>query len=431
MPDQAVSEFIEAALRVSLSDEERADLRGHISAFVKDIEADEPSNDLQFAAGAFGLSAEEKNELKSNFLSFMKENPVLQAEAVDAAPSHPHKPFGMFSMLLQLPLIACLVLLLTGTGVAYAAYVADPESPLYPIRLGIIEQASFMFSDSTEETARLHADLAVRRLREADALSKHEAVPHDTYDLVMENFEFHVQGMRAQMNTLAEAKSLDSMSRVETGFYTEVSVLSDALKSDTDPVRRILPVVELAVLESLQSKAGLDASLAATDDARSAAAETLRSATEARVSRMRTWLTDNAGTIDQPVRDRIEARLHDAEEVLIRAQAKLLTGSTVEGVNLLKTSLKATSEATVFMRSGGTVGQQTSTNVGVETAVSVPGTSDVTIQSSQTFTSSSAATATSSSVSVPASIETDPATLMEEVERLKSSLAPVTVPALP
>lgn len=89
-----------------------------------------------------------------------------------AAPAVRAVPSPFFSMRLWYSVTAfALILLVGGSGAAYASESTLPGDILYPLKIGIAEPVQSAFVTSPEGKAKLHVDFAERRLEEATQLA--------------------------------------------------------------------------------------------------------------------------------------------------------------------------------------------------------------------------------------------------------------------
>lgn len=88
---------------------------------------------------------------------------------------------------------ALALLLLVGVSTASAAQGSLPGDILYPVKISINEQVESAFAVGTEAKAQLHAELANRRLEEAQALAVAGKLHSEAADVLEANFNTHAE----------------------------------------------------------------------------------------------------------------------------------------------------------------------------------------------------------------------------------------------
>ncbi len=362
-PDD-IDGIIKTALQVRLTKEESAVLKQNLTNFVRDsspaqeLAASEHSAQTQSflsSAGELSLSGKEKSAMRAELMSFMQNNTPRMEEA---EPVTIGGMWSAFSFLLKVPVVACLMLFLGMGGVAYAAQTALPGATLYPIKIHVLEAVAAQVALSAESRAQLQADLAIERLREARLLLSNGTLSESASTSVNENFTMHVSRMRLNLQEMNSRNEQSAAQQIEVRFAQSAAEQADALatdarkSSDTPAVtRNLLPNVEVAVLQSLQTEADFEASATATSSSESSDenAEFLRKTAAKRVWTVRSYLRDHGKTLKPQSAEKANARLEAAEADLDKA-GKLTHGGSAEGAGLLKTSLKATQEAAVLLQ---------------------------------------------------------------------------------
>lgn len=131
------------------------------------------------------LSAEEKAHMRDALLEAMRMTPVSKSTA---------SPYWMFTLThskMAATFAGLLVVILFG-GTAYAAQDALPGDPLYSIKIGINEGLAQTLATNTSAKARVHAEIAERRLQEAEALAVRGKLTTESTQKLESNFTAHV-----------------------------------------------------------------------------------------------------------------------------------------------------------------------------------------------------------------------------------------------
>lgn len=390
-----IEDFIGAAKRVSLGNEAMADVRQNLMDAVA-----VQSHPLIASAAALSLSKDEKVAMKADLLLFMERH---HARTQDAQQSS--VPFwSVFSFLLRLPVAACFVLLIGASGVAYASQSALPGTALYPLKIHMLEAVATTLAQSPKAQAQLQADLALERLREAQELLSRGALSAPASEAVNENFTKHVRAMRGQLRELNDQKEFAAVQEIESRFARRAAERADGLAttargaSDAQGVtRRLLPTVEVAVLQSLQAEADLELSNASGSD--DADTDHLSEAAAKRVSTVRSYIRDHRGSLKSKVRQKVNAKLEDADADLTKAANKLEKRTVTERAGLVKKGLRAAEDAANALLLDEEDGDETVDDPrGQSSSRSSATSSKDTSSSSRGVTSSSAGTSASESM---------------------------------
>lgn len=117
------------------------------------------------------LETEEKEQIKKDLVAFMQANPVRKNEANRRISEMEIKRlFLFFTQKNMYASIAAILIILTGTGTAFAAENTLPGDTLYPIKVHVNEPVLGAMALSLQAKANWESKVAERRLDEAAAL---------------------------------------------------------------------------------------------------------------------------------------------------------------------------------------------------------------------------------------------------------------------
>src|SRR3989344_7018632 len=119
------------------------------------------------------LSGEEKAQILGSLSSYVKETPVMEKE-VERQIMHGSLRSRLLVLSKQIkfmPTIAILLMLFLGGGASLAANSALPGDVLYPIKLNVNEKIEAALAFGAEADAKVEAKHAERRLEEAEELA--------------------------------------------------------------------------------------------------------------------------------------------------------------------------------------------------------------------------------------------------------------------
>ncbi len=166
----------------------------------------------------YSLSASERARMTHTIREYMAHKPIPQAQSGSSA--------AMFSWLsfIHTPVALALVMMLVfGSSVSYAAESALPGDVLYPVKTLVNEPVRVALATDAEASARVHIDLAERRIEEATILAAEGNLDEETHDELTKSFESHAS---AANDNIAKTKdSEDSSASVElaTTFENRLS----------------------------------------------------------------------------------------------------------------------------------------------------------------------------------------------------------------
>jgi Domain of unknown function (DUF5667) len=144
---------------------------------------------LQNAARRTRLKPAEKQRMRVALYEAMKVTP-----AAAPAPAAPVKsPFIFVSLLRVRVLVPALavLLVLAGSGTAYAAQGALPGSPLYAVKTGVDEPVRLALAATPQAKAQVSAQIAETRVAEAQALAAQGRLDATTSEELQQNFDEH------------------------------------------------------------------------------------------------------------------------------------------------------------------------------------------------------------------------------------------------
>jgi hypothetical protein len=162
-----------------------------------------------------------------------------------------------------------LILLVGGSGAAYAAEGSVPGSPLYPVKVSLIEPVQGALITSAEGQASWHADLASRRLEEATQLAVANKLDSKTQEYLQTKFNTEVDTSNKDADVLAATgntdAALDARSELEAKITAHAEILAavdshlatTASSTDTG-TKKLLASVQKRRVEALQARLALE-----------------------------------------------------------------------------------------------------------------------------------------------------------------------------
>ncbi len=280
------------------------------------------------ASGKVSLSRQEKADIKRILEGYI-DTSVRGVEQTRLQGQRSRKT----TLIKTMPILLALMLTFTG-GTALAASGALPGDLLYPVKVNFNEKVRGAMAVSNEAEAKFQADLAARRLEELEKLatSAEGDLETELRESIVARFEAHseealrlIEGLKAEGK--AEAAAAAS-ARLEASLEAH-SELFERILERGDEVRDRL----IGVAERIESRTRAAAS------ARADALIRVGDSTSARlevVAETRAKQADQALKTTKRVFDRYEARLSERVEAQVEAKIEAAESAYNNGVTALE-----------------------------------------------------------------------------------------------
>ena len=184
------------------------------------------------------LTESEKAFMRSNLLTYMKLKPAHSADPQPALAS-----FSIFSIkpLFSRAVPVALVAVLVATSVTFAAGDALPGEVLYGIKVNVIEKVRTAVAVSSEAEVKVQAELAAKRLREAEQLTVRGELNTETKTQIEEKFKEHTEKVASNLEAIEEASGAEAVEKVSAEVGGSLQAHSDILEKlseSQDPVTK-------------------------------------------------------------------------------------------------------------------------------------------------------------------------------------------------
>lgn len=175
------------------------------------------------------LSIAEREEMKENIRLFMAEHPV-QVPFFERLFSGVRVPQNTFFM--HPALAGLMIVFVAGGGTSYAAADALPGDLLYPFKIHVNEGIAQALAISQEAKANQNAELAVRRLEEAETLASEGRLNSEVRADIEARFEEHAEQFEGKAAALIEKDEkiesiADAQSNLEASLRAHAAILAD------------------------------------------------------------------------------------------------------------------------------------------------------------------------------------------------------------
>jgi hypothetical protein len=206
---------------------------------------------LKKEAHTIRLSAAEKQAMRVRLYKAMRASPVISSAPHTPAPLRPTpSPYVWFSPRMAVPFAAFLVVVL-GSGTAFAAQGALPGSPLYAVKVHITEPTLGALALTPQAKAQWNAQVAQTRLEEAETLASTGSLDATTSEELASNFDTHAQAAQnitANLQTQDPATAaqisaeFDSSLQAHDAILTQLGDESGSSTTKTDSSSLVLDV---------------------------------------------------------------------------------------------------------------------------------------------------------------------------------------------
>ncbi len=208
------------------------------------------------------LEAAKKEESKENILAYMKMHPVRKNE-ISRLKLQTRGNILFFNQEHMYAKIATLLILLSGTGTAFAAENTIPGDALYGVKVNVNETVRGALALSPEAKSNWEAQIAERRLDEASKLAAQGKLTAELETKLETKFTEQTQKIKERIAKLQEAGKNESASELSTRLQSALQIHSeilDTLSSATDtPRQEIKPLLkqlkeEVESMKEIKSK---------------------------------------------------------------------------------------------------------------------------------------------------------------------------------
>lgn len=258
------------------------------------------------------------------------------------------------SFLKPMPILLAIALLLSG-GASFAAQKALPGDALYPIKVGINENVMSWLTLSNEAKANFDAELATRRLEEAEKLAAKSRLTADVRTQIETNFKEHSDSVQARIKNFDDPeKGAELSAQFETSLKAhqkilldignskggdtgdEIKPLSVQIKSETDDISGERDSQEEKVVSQN------------TPDVK-AAAEGKLNAAENKIAEVKKFIDEQSGKLGSSATVQANARIKVADDLVIQGKAKLDAGAYGEAFSLFQKAKDAAQSAKILV----------------------------------------------------------------------------------
>ncbi|OGF69211.1 hypothetical protein A2643_04095 [Candidatus Nomurabacteria bacterium RIFCSPHIGHO2_01_FULL_39_220] len=179
------------------------------------------------------LNPSEKEKMRDFIISYARKNERKQK-------------LSIFSIFKTIPAIISIVVIFSGIGVSFAAERALPGDILYPVKVGVNEEARGLVALSDEKKVKWLATVAERRIEETETLVKENRLDSSAKDKIEKNFEEKTKKIEEKLKSIAEksnsveaeevSRNLENALERHEGVLKELSEKKSESKEEIESV---------------------------------------------------------------------------------------------------------------------------------------------------------------------------------------------------
>lgn len=249
------------------------------------------------------------------------------------------------------------LLLGLGGGTSAIAERAVPGEALYGFKTKINEGVRSLVALSAEAKADWEAQVAVRRLEEAEKLAAESRLDAETRAQLEANFESFADRAEERLEKIRETDSraaAEIAARFETALKAHERILvgiSSADEDDEDETDDLIEAVREELEDAADHRERAEAELSVeTGPAVESAAKGMKGAAENKIKEVRRFFEAAKADLGAEVVLQAEARLKAAEDAFVRGNAKLEAGAYGEAFALFREAHSIAQESKLLIR---------------------------------------------------------------------------------
>ena len=163
------------------------------------------------------LNSSEKEKMRDFVISYARRNTKRQT-------------FSIFSVLRSVPAILSFVIIFGGIGISFAAERALPGDILYPVKVGVNEEARGLVAISDEKKVKWLATVAERRIEETEMLVKENRFDSASKEKIEKNFGENTKKLEEKLRSIAEKNDSERAEEVSRNLEDALERHEEVLK---------------------------------------------------------------------------------------------------------------------------------------------------------------------------------------------------------
>jgi len=257
-------------------------------------------------------------------------------------------------------IVALLIALALGAGVSFSANDALPGDGLYAVKVGVNERLREAFAADDAARARVHAELAGRRLDESETVAAGATLRAEIAARLKENFEMHASRLEDRVEALDESgraeAALEASSDFEASLEAHARILA-ALEAEADDseerdgVESLREAAEEKEDDMENIRVRLETDVGIGPDVQAAAEGRLGAATN-KITEVRAFIDGVETGLGATATASARARLAVAEAAVAEGEAKLEADAYADAFVLFSVAHRIAQEAQLLAAAG-------------------------------------------------------------------------------
>ncbi len=326
---------------------------------------------LNSAGKMVKLEAGRKDAIKARLFQLIEAEGDMGVREAELARHNIQQRSLWTKILKPMPIIATLAIMaLLGGGTSFAAESALPGDTLYPVKVDFNEKVMAATHLSAQSKASLEADLAERRLQEAEQLATEAKLSDEAKAELESRFQAHADAVSARVAKLQDEGEVDAAAEVSSDFEGSLQAHEEVLKTlaseDNELSLKINPLL-LSVRGNLtgtsKTRTNLENKISADTGAQTkTAAQGKLNAAANVIASTKAYINNKKAKLGTEATAAATAELNAAEDLSAQAKVKLDAGAYGEAFNLANQAIQVAQKAKILVEAR----TKLNINVGIE-----------------------------------------------------------------
>lgn len=262
------------------------------------------------------------------------------------------------------PIIAgFIIVVILGSGVSFAAENSLPGDLLYLVKVNINEEVLGSLTFGVKAKTEYEADLATKRLEEAEQLTVSGKMDEETQDSIETNFEKHSKKVSDGIAQVQSETGVTDAAEISSKFETTLSAHEQILRKLGDEAspsvqshsRGVEGKVKARLKDASLKRSEFDTNIASSDSGeqnqsklKDIARDKINGA-ESAATALENFIESNKEKIGIEVRTESEDKIKLAGDLILQANDKINSASYGEAFNLAQNAIRIIDKARVLV----------------------------------------------------------------------------------
>ncbi|MDQ5952996.1 MAG: hypothetical protein QG551_224 [Patescibacteria group bacterium] len=198
---------------------------------------------------SFKMTEIEKAVLRSRIEEFIAFNPIRSDVPVPKDPKY-FSIFTLRAIVKGMSLALSFLLIIGGGGISYASYDALPGDALYPIKINVTENVEEKLAFGTEAKVQIQTQKVERRLNEAQVLAQKKDLSPEKKQIVKENLEKSVEKVTQTIEDLKNEGNIDEALNATSKITPVLEAHKEALEQKNSEL--LVEIVDDKLIASVE-----------------------------------------------------------------------------------------------------------------------------------------------------------------------------------